>query len=127
MTNREFYTAIIGNPNVADDLKTYAQGEIDKLDARNDKRKNTQTKAQKENETVMLSILEHLANGSAVASEIGSALGISTQKASALCKLLVNDGKLTVADIKVKNKGTLKQYTLAEPAADESAEDGSAE
>ena len=127
MTNREFYTAIIGNPNVADDLKTYAQGEIDKLDARNDKRKNTQTKAQKENEGIMTSILEHLANGSAVASEIGSALGISTQKASALCKLLVNDGKLTVADIKVKNKGTLKQYTLAEPAAEEPAEDGSAE
>lgn len=127
MTNREFYTAIIGNPNVAEDLKIYAQGEIDKLDARNDKRKNTQTKAQKENEGIMTSILEHLANGSAVASEIGSALGISTQKASALCKLLVNDGKLTVADIKVKNKGTLKQYTLAEPAAEESAEDGSAE
>lgn len=127
MTNREFYTAIIGNPNVADDLKTYAQGEIDKLDARNDKRKNTQTKAQKENEGIMTSILEHLANGSAVASEIGSALGISTQKASALCKLLVNDGKLTVADIKVKNKGTLKQYTLAEPTAEEPAEDGSAE
>ena len=127
MTNREFYTAIIGNPNVADDLKAYAQGEIDKLDARNDKRKNTKTKAQKENEEVMTSILEHLANGSAVASEIGSALGISTQKASALCKLLVNDGKLTVADIKVKNKGTLKQYTLAEPVAEEPAEDGSAE
>lgn len=126
MTNREFYTAIIGNPNVADDLKTYAQGEIDKLDARNDKRKNTQTKAQKENEGIMTSILEHLANGSAVASEIGSALGISTQKASALCKLLVNDGKLTVADIKVKNKGTVKQYSLAEPAeptAEEPAEE----
>ena len=122
MTNREFYTAIIGNPNVADDLKTYAQGEIDKLDARNDKRKNTQTKAQKENEGIMTSILEHLANGSAVASEIGSALGISTQKASALCKLLVNGGKLTVADVKVKNKGTVKQYTLAEPAAETTEE-----
>ena len=112
MTNREFYTAIIGNPNVADDLKTFAQGEIDKLDARNDKRKNTQTKAQKENEGIMTSILTHLANGSAVASDIAKALGISTQKASALCKLLVDSGKVTVADIKVKNKGTVKQYTL---------------
>ena len=112
MTNREFYTAIIGNPNVADDLKTYAQGEIDKLDARNDKRKNTQTKTQKENEGIMTSILDHLTNGSAVASDIATALGISTQKASALCKLLVNDGKLTVTDIKVKNKGTVKQYAL---------------
>jgi hypothetical protein len=25
--------------------------------------------------------------------------------------LLVNEGKVTVADIKVKNKGTVKQYT----------------
>jgi predicted transcriptional regulator len=112
MTNRDFYTAIIGNPNVADDLKTFAQAEIDKLDARNDKRKNTQTKTQKENEGIMTSILAHLANGSAVASDIGTALGISTQKASALCKLLVDSGKVTVADIKVKNKGAVKQYTL---------------
>ena len=120
MTNREFYTAIIGNPNVADDLKTFAQAEIDKLDARNDKRKNTQTKAQKENEGVMTAIVDTItANGSMVASEIGTALGISTQKASALCKLLVDGGKLTVADIKVKNKGTVKQYSLVEGDTDE--------
>lgn len=125
MTNREFYTAIIANPNVAENIKAFAKGEIDKLDARNDKRKNTQTKAQKENESVMASILTHLANGSAVASDIGSALGISTQKASALCKLLVNSGKVTVADIKVKNKGTVKQYTLV--ASDTSEAEGEAE
>lgn len=112
MTNREFYTAIIANPNVEKDYKDYAQAEIDKLDARNDKRKSTQTKTQKENEGIMTSILTHLANGSAVASDIGAALGISTQKASALCGLLVKEGKITVADTKVKNKGTVKQYTL---------------
>lgn len=119
MTNREFYTAIINNEGISADLKNFAQGEIDKLDARNDKRKNTQTKAQKENEGIMTSILDHLANGSAVASDIGTALGISTQKASALCKLLVDGGKVTVADIKVKNKGTVKQYTLVTPDTDE--------
>ena len=121
MTNREFYTAIIGNPNVAQDIKDFAQGEIDKLDARNDKRKNTQTKAQKENEGIMTAILDHLANGSAVASDIGTALGISTQKASALCKLLVDSKKVTVADVKVKNKGTVKQYTLV--SSDEGADE----
>lgn len=125
MTNREFYTAIVNNPNVAQDIKDYAQGEIDKLDARNDKRKNTQTKAQKENEGIMTAILDHLANGSAVASDIGTALGISTQKASALCKLLADSKKVTVEDIKVKNKGTVKQYSLAEgvTAEESSAED----
>ena len=124
MTNREFYTAIIGNPNVADDLKTFAQAEIDKLDARNDKRKNTQTKAQKENEGVMNTIVETLtANGAMVASEIATAIGISTQKASALCKLLVDGGKVKVEDVKVKNKGTLKQYSIVETADEVADED----
>ena len=37
-------------------------------------------------------------------------------KASALAKPLVAEGKATVADVKVKNKGTQKSYTiLAEP------------
>ena len=112
MTEREFLTKVLGIPNLPTDLADHATEGIAKLDARNDKRKNTQTKAQKENEGIMTAIVEHLtANGSAVASDIGTALGISTQKASALCKLLVNEGKVTVADIKVKNKGTVKQYT----------------
>ena len=67
----------------------------------------------------MASILAHLANGSAVASDIGAALGISTQKASALCGLLVKEGKMTVVDTKVKNKGTVKQYTLVATDTDE--------
>ena len=129
MTNREFYTAIIANPNVAQDYKDFAQAEIDKLDARNDKRKNTQTKAQKENEGIMTAILDHLANGSAVASDIGTAMGVSTQKASALCGLLVKDGKVTVADVKVKAKGTVKQYTLVPTATaeDEPSAEGEGE
>ena len=123
MTNREFYTAILANESINADLKAFAQSEIDKLDARNDKRKNTQTKAQKENEGIMTAILDHLANGSAVASDIGTALGISTQKASALCKLLVDSKKVTVEDIKVKNKGTVKQYTLVTSDTDEGADE----
>ena len=123
MTNREFYTAILANESINADIKAFAQNEIDKLDARNDKRKNTQTKAQKENEGIMTAILDHLANGSAVASDIGTALGISTQKASALCKLLVDSKKVTVEDIKVKNKGTVKQYTLVTSDTDEGADE----
>ena len=112
LTEREFLTKVLALPNLPNDVEEHANEGIAKLDARNDKRKNTQTKAQKENEGIMTAILEHLANGAAVAYEIGAALGISTQKASALCKLLVDGGKVTVADIKVKNKGTVKQYTL---------------
>jgi hypothetical protein len=62
----------------------------------------------------MNSIVEYIkTNGSQVASALGAALGISTQKASALCKILVDGGELTVADVKVKGKGTVKCYSLA--------------
>ena len=113
MTNREFYKAVI-NTVENEELKAFAQAEIDKLDKKNEKRKNTQTKTQKENEGVKNSIVALLEEkGSMVASVIATELGISTQKASALCKQLVEEKELTVADIKVKNKGTLKQYAIA--------------
>lgn len=119
MTEREFLTKVIAIEGIADELKDYANEGIAKLDARNDKRKNTQTKVQKENEGVMVTIVETItANEKMVASEIASTIGISTQKASALCKLLVENGKLKVEDVKVKNKGTVKQYSLAENSAE---------
>lgn len=112
MTNREFFKAVIDS-TLAQEYKDHAQSELDKLDAKNEKRKNTQTKAQKENEGTMRAIVDHItANGACVASELGVALSISTQKASALCKLLVDANALTVADVKVKGKGSVKQYAL---------------
>ena len=125
MTEREFLTKVLAIEGITDEVKGYATEGIAKLDARNDKRKNTQTKAQKENVETMKSIVATItANGAMFASDIGTALGISTQKASALCKLLVTDGTLSVADVKVKNKGAVKQYSLATPTVEEtSAED----
>ena len=127
MTNREFYKAVIG-ANVSEELKEFAKSEIDKLDKKNEKRKNTQTKEQKANEGIKSQIVEFIKeNGSSVASVIANGCGISTQKASALCKLLVDEKTLTVADIKVKNKGTLKQYALAETETEEVTEEVLAE
>ena len=113
ITEREFLNAVLNIEGISADLADYASEGISKLDARNEKRKNTQTKAQKENEATMVAIVDHLReNGACVASTIGTALGISTQKASALCKLLVNEGKVVVSDVKVKGKGAVKQYTI---------------
>jgi len=113
MTNREFLNLVI-NANVSDAVTAYAQAEIAKLDAKNDKRRNTLTKEQQANAELQEGILEILADGSAVASEIATKLGVSTQKASALLQLLVKSGKVTVADLKIKGKGSVKSYTLAE-------------
>jgi hypothetical protein len=62
MTEREFLTKVMAMNGVAKDVADYAAEGIAKLDARNDKRRNTQTKAQKENEDVAQAILAALAN-----------------------------------------------------------------
>ena len=112
-TNRMALNLII-NGNLTDEVKAWAQGEIAKLDAKNDKRKNTKSKEQIVNEGIMNDIVAYIKdNGSQVASALASGLGISTQKASALCKILVDGGELTVADVKVKGKGTVKCYSLS--------------
>lgn len=114
MTNREFYTAIT-NGAINEEVIAFAKSEIDKLDARNEKRRNTPTKAQEANVEVKEAIKGYLATvQSAVASEIATACSVSTQKVSALCKQLVDNGEVKVADVKVKGKGTLKAYSLAE-------------
>jgi hypothetical protein len=113
MTNREFLNSVINGTVGADEI-AFATAEIAKLDARNDKRRNTLTKEQKANEDIKAAILEALKSGALTAAEIGKACEISTQKASALCGLLVKDSKLVAADLKVKGKGSVKSYSLAE-------------
>ena len=76
MTEREFLTKVLAIEGITDEVKGYATEGIAKLDARNDKRKNTQTKAQKENVETMKSIVATItANGAMFASDIGVALG----------------------------------------------------
>ena len=122
MTEREFLTNII-NGTLTDAVKEYATNGIAKLDAKNDKRKNTKSKEQIANDAVKEQIVAYLANGSAVAASVATALSITTQKASALCRQLVDDGKVSVKDIKVKNKGTVKEYSLVAVEAEASTEE----
>ena len=112
MIKREFFNAII-NGEITDEVITMAKEEIEKLDARNEKRRTTMTKEQVANEGVKAQIVEFIGDKTAVvASEIAQGVGVSTQKVSALCKQLVDEGKLTVADVKVKGKGSVKGYTV---------------
>ena len=113
MTNREFYTAVL-SAEVADEVKAFAEGEIAKLDARNEKRRNAMSKTQEANEAIKADLLAAIAGGLTYAADLAAKVGISTQKASALCTLLVKDGKVTVSDAKVKGKGKVKAYAIAE-------------
>ena len=112
MTNREFYT-MVANGTLTEEVITKANEEIVKLDERNAKRASKPSKKSLENEPIKAKIVEFLADGSHLASEIASGCEISTSKASALCRQLVESGSLTVCDVKVKGKGTQKSYSLA--------------
>ena len=109
MTKREFYVAI-ANGEMNDKVKTAAAEYIAKMDEANEKRKNTLSKKQEENEAIKAEILEHLNSEAKTATTIGELMGISTQKASALLRQLVNDGKATATEVKIPKKGTQKGY-----------------
>lgn len=114
MTKREFLQAVIATETVAVNVKEFAQSEIKKLDARNASRSSKPTKAQIENEPIKKKIVELLTEVGEkyVASAIAEKVEISTQKASALCRQLVDEGKLQVEEVKVPKKGRQKAYSV---------------
>ena len=115
MTNREFLTAVANLENVAEDIKAYAEERLAKLDATNEARKNKPSKKATENAPIMEQIAtEVLGTEAMTAASVAEAVGISVQKASALLRALVAEGKAVAADSKVPGKGTCKVYTLAD-------------
>lgn len=116
MTKREFLMAVIEKVDDAE-LKLYAEQEIEKMNERNAKRKNSPSKKSVENEPIKAKIVEYLGRSEeldfATASEIANEVEISVQKASALCRQLVECGTLKAEEVKVKGKGKVKGYSLA--------------
>lgn len=119
MTNREFYKAVI-EAKINDELTAHAEKEIEKLDARNEKRSTTMSKKQRENVEIKKSILAVLSVDKVkTANEVGVECGISTNKASALLHQLVLDKVAIGTDVKVPKKGKVKGYALATVSVDE--------
>ena len=113
MTNREFYTAIAQGA-MNDELVAFAQEAIVKMDERNAKRSSKPSKTAVENEPIKAQIMEFITkrNEFCIAGAIAEALEISTQKASALCRQLVADGKLVEKEVKVPKQGKRKAYGI---------------
>lgn len=114
MTNREFLNTII-NANISDEVTAQAKDLLAKLDARNAKRAATPSKTAVANEPIKAKIVELLSDATELmtASQIGEALEISTQKASALLRQMVEVGTLTSEEVKIPKKGKQKGYALA--------------
>lgn len=112
MTNREFLTAIANMENISEELKAEATARIEKLDATNEARKNKPSKKATENAPIMEQIANEILTSEAqTASAIAETAGISVQKASALLRQLVADGKATVTEVKVPKRGVQKAYS----------------
>ena len=124
MTMRKYHEAVAAIPNAPADVVAKAKAELAKMDAANAKRQSKPSKTSVANEHIKAAIVELLTtNGAMVASAIGAALTngeveVSTSKASALCRQLVDAEILTVEDVKVKGKGSVKQYSIATPSAE---------
>lgn len=114
MTNRDFLNAIIKN-DINDEVIAHATATLEKLDATNEKRRNTPSKTQKANEPLVAQIVESILTAEPkTASDVAAELGVSVQKASALLRSIVADGKAVATDVKVAKKGTQKAYSVIE-------------
>lgn len=125
MTRREIYNAVL-NGNTSEEVLNWFRAELSKMDTANEKRKTQPSKKDKENQPIKDSIFALLSEkGPMVASAIGEALEISTSKASALCRQMVEDGRLSVAEVKSPKKGggKVKQYTAIEVESEDEGEE----
>lgn len=117
MTNREFFTNI-SNGIINDEVIAHAKAAIAKMDTANANRKSKPSKTAIANEPIKQAIIALLTeNGAMVASAIGAALTtpeaeVTTSKASALCGQLVKADVLSVEDVKIPKKGSVKQYSI---------------
>lgn len=123
MTNREFLNAVIAL-SASEEITEHAKAMIASLDKRNAARTSKPSKTQLENAPIKEAILGVIAemNAEVSASELHERLNISIQKASSLCRQLVEEGKLSKGERKEKGKGLVKVYSLAEDSSDEEVE-----
>ena len=112
MTKREFYTAFMKG-EIDEQVKLLATEELEKMDAVNEKRRNTLSKKAQENQPLLQQITnEILTEEPKTATDVAAILNVSVQKASGLLRRLVEDGKAVKVDVKIKGKGTQKGYTI---------------
>lgn len=114
MTKRDFLKAVM-NGEINDEIKAFAEEEIEKLDTANAKRREKTSKKREENKPLLDQIYnEVLGEEPKTASEVAEVIETSVQKASSLLRTLVDEGKAEAQEIKVPKKGKCKGYTKVE-------------
>ena len=120
-TNRDFLEQV-SNGVINDEIKAFAVEQIAKLDKKNADRKVSKSALahKSENDGIKSAILSKLtADKPTITSDLATAIGVSTQKISALARQLVAEKVVAVCDVPVKGKGKVKGYTLAPTPTEE--------
>lgn len=114
MTTRNYFEAI-AEGRMNDEIKAWAAGQIEKLDARNAKRAATPSKTAIANAPLKEAIFKYLSenDGKFTEAELGKVIDASHNKAGSLVRQLVAEGKVSVAEVKIPKVGTRKAYFIA--------------
>ena len=113
MTQKEFFESIMYGDVITEEMKTHAANEFEKIAVRAEKRKNYRTPAQKENDDIKEKILECFVDcPEMTGKEVAEKMAISTQKANALLRQLVNENELVVTQV-ANGKRLINSYSLS--------------
>ena len=113
MTIREFYNEVI-NANVSEDMTNKATELLAALDARNEKRKSTESKEKREAADRRNAVLEFLKTheGAFTRDQIAFEVDMDPAKVSGACTALVKDGLVIRSEVKVE-KSRKVAYSIA--------------
>jgi len=114
MTIREFYQTVI-EANISEDATNKANELLSALDARNEKRKSSDSKEKKEaaaRRGLVLGFFQNNPNDLFTRDDVATALELTPAQVTAACKVLIADGSVTKSEVKVdKTKRVAYSYT----------------
>ena len=114
ITLRQLFTAVVED-KITPAMQEKAKAEIAKLDATNAKRVEKAKAKAVEYEPIKSAIAEFLkVSGTKTTSEIAVAIEQSVPKTSAMCRQMVDEGRLTASEVSVPKRGKQRAYTVVE-------------
>ena len=116
MTSREFLVAVVAlaSENGKDDIADKANDLIVKLDKKNAKRSSADSKQKKESSARRTSVLACITAEKQTADDIAEQCGITIGQARAALSVLVKDGKVAKASVKVGKSAKMMYFLPAE-------------
>lgn len=113
MTYREYFKNVL-SANISDEMNDVSVEFLAKLDAKNEKRKASDTKEKRETSARREAVLNYLREneGTFTRDDIAANLGISVGQVSGACKVLVDEGLITKSEIKIEKSRKIG-YTIA--------------